>query len=311
MILHFANDGPRASPITNQGLMDLGIDFETNLNYMSLGVVVKKHCPNIIDLIPVIISGNHTYMPVFDKHQVWHKVIHYDFSDTCELTPPQNQIRKKCLRYFKRSLFKGPQRFPIRHKNIKPVDYCAMNEYYLEDIPKIYDVGCFFSLKNPYLGVRRTNLLKALLEWNPPNSMISKNCGFGSLARNSIKFAPSNNQFIEYLQLLNQCKIVFTAYPALWDGDCRTWEAFASKALVFKDISYIQSPHPPVAGIHYIEFDALQPQSIQLAIEQAKYYLRNEKERAEISKKGYLHVKEYHRAANRVMQIIRPPSVFL
>ena len=107
----------------------------------------------------------------------------------------------------------------------------------------------------------------------------------------------------EYFRLLRRSRIVVTCNPSQWEGDFRTWEAFANGALVFVDKMYAPMAHPLIDGEHCIIYEAsdIGLQELRAMI---LYYLKNTKEAEAIAKTGFDFAMKYHRASNRIDEIL-------
>lgn len=299
-ILHIANS-TRCSHIISQGLTQRNIDFDVSNNYVSFGMVLKKRHIGDIQSYDYLICGNTGFVSQIEKNNLWDRTIFYEFRDSCAV----DNIMLKGLAYFKRSVTCGEGRVPIDNKLIFPLNHCALEEFFLDDQDRTYDVGCFFDVNNHRLGYRRKTLIERLLETNPfPNSLIGTSTGHAAPARLALFQPPADNPCLNYIKMLGQTKIVFTAQPGPTDGDWRTWEAFAAGTLVFKDLSFIPTPQMPTDSEHCFTFDASNKVEIDKAVDVAKYYLRNEAERNEIATAGKEHIRKFHMAGNRVDQIL-------
>jgi hypothetical protein len=273
-------------------------DYKSFGNTIMKAGNVKAHLSNA-DVI--MVSDREMYVDEIDKMGLWKKVIFYDYRDSCELVQPM----LKSKQYFKRSLFEGKDRKPIPLDRITPINHCCLNEYYEGyGSPLTYNIGCFFNKQNNNLGFRRRNILDALEKAEIPDSLIGFSTAHANDARTAISLPKLKNPFFEYLTLLHRCKIIFTAQPEPVDGDNRTWECFATRALVFKDLSYIPMQHKPVDGVHCFTYDATNTDSIKDAIEKASYYLKHEEERNRIAMAGHEFIKKYHRPRNRVQEML-------
>lgn len=115
--------GTRPSSMITQGLLAKGVQLAVDQDQFSLGeLIVRKH-DNIQKYMlaaDLIFAVNESYAEFFDNHNLWSKVIHYDFRDTCE---HRTQMTKS-LRYFKRSVVCGRDRSPIPHSDILPLNHC-------------------------------------------------------------------------------------------------------------------------------------------------------------------------------------------
>lgn len=301
MIYHIANCGRGSMSIT-QGLLQLRLPFETSQTYSSLGKVIKKaKIPKDFRKYSLILCGNDSFAKKFDKQKVWNKVSFYEYKDSCQVN---KQMLDKAKWYFKRSVSCGPERTPIT-ESVIPLNHCVMDEYILDEhYDRIFDIGCFFDKDNWRLGNRRKTMLDTLEEANLENSLIGTSTSHAQKARMAVSGNEDTGNFIQFLKMMKQCKIIFTAQPEKVDGDNRTWEAIASGALVFADHSFIPTPNPLVNEEHFVLYDASDKQSVLDAIEKAKWFLDHDQEREKIAKKGYQHAMEYHRCCNRVQFIL-------
>ena len=107
----------------------------------------------------------------------------------------------------------------------------------------------------------------------------------------------------DYFSLLKRSRIVVTCNPNRWEGDHRTWEAFASGALVFVDKIYTPMVHPLIDGKHCIfyEMSEVGLRELRAVI---FYYLNNLTEAEVIAKAGHEFTMKYHRTSNRIDEIL-------
>lgn len=305
MIVHLFNQS-RAGHGIMQGLMDYFCgEVVGNIDFVSLGDLIKPKSDDIFrDLkrSKIIFMGDQDFFhDFFDRENLWNRVIFYDYRDTT------NFIETIPLKvpYFKRSLFKGNDRKPVKFtRKIKPISHFSLKEYFVGEKEKIYDFGCFFDLNNKNIGCRRLNLLSSLLKEKLPNSLVGVSTGFGNNARISITSSSKNNNFLDFISMQSQCKIIFTAQPELVDGDNRTWEALSSGALVFCENPMIHLNNPIIQGKHCFFFNANSMDSIKEAIEKANCYIANREDREIISKSGVEFVKKYHMGFNRIEEML-------
>eukprot|EP00656_Telonema_subtile_P008505 TRINITY_DN13967_c0_g1_i4.p1 TRINITY_DN13967_c0_g1~~TRINITY_DN13967_c0_g1_i4.p1 ORF type:complete len:240 (+),score=52.24 TRINITY_DN13967_c0_g1_i4:106-825(+) len=110
-----------------------------------------------------------------------------------------------------------------------------------------------------------------------------------------------------YFNVLNRAKIIVTCNPSYWEGDFRLWEAMLSGALVFVDnATYLhQIPDPVIHQQHLILYNVTDKPKLT---ELLTYYIQHEDEAAAIARAGYLHVRRYHMAVNRVDMLLRTAS---
>lgn len=305
-IVHLANNKTRCCIGITQGLLKLNEEIYLSHDYRIYGQTLQFADSNIIekmkscDLIFSHDAAGWPYKDIFQEYDLWPKVINYDYSDSFKIHP----ITEYAANNFKRSVTMMPYRIPINVHNVEPINYCALDEYYLPEAPKVYDVGYFF---NPEpierLEIRRGNVLKCLNAHNLPNSLIGCSTGIGYEAMLKISDPIQNNYFHQYLSLMKQCKIVFTANPTRWEGDSRTWEAMASGALVFIDKTY-HKLKPLQDGEHCFIYDASEPSDIHRAIDLAKKMLEDEETRVRIAKNGFDFVRRHHLPINRVKMML-------
>lgn len=304
-VVHLNHDS-RASFGITEGLVAAGADLHCSREFTSLGKTVVPRSPDIAshfaDCHAILVNDTIQFADHFDRHHLWHKVVFYDYRDSTELAPDTDQVAL----YFKRSLSNGPTRTPAAFpRPVVPINHCALDEYYPPaKPPTTYDVGCFFDARNPNLGSRRRATLEALLDADLPNSLVGASTCHGARARAAVTQTPEDNPFVRFRDLQARCRIVFTAQPEHVDGDNRTWEAFASGALVFRDLSHIPTPAPTLDGRHCVVFDALDPDSLRDALGKARYYLAHDDERAAIARNGFQHVLRHHRPLNRARRLL-------
>ena len=107
----------------------------------------------------------------------------------------------------------------------------------------------------------------------------------------------------EDFKLLKRSTIVVTCNPTKWEGDHRTWEAFASGALVFIDKIYTPMVHPLIDGRHCIFYE-MSDSGLELLQRKLLYYLDRPKKARCIAKEGHEFAMKYHRATNRIDEIL-------
>ncbi len=314
-IVHLFDLGSRQHQLFNQGLMATpNILLKTNKPYIQFGAVLNPPSKTIFeDLLncDLIFRCGDLHFTIksfdsfMDENDLWEKTIYYDFKDSPNIEPHRLLY---CKSYCKRSVLIGEERLPIPKTKIPilPIDYAALVEYYLpQPDNRTIDLAYLYTPK-PF-EKRRALVYQLLKGANIPNSIIGNVTKGDGHGRKAIFSPRENNSFIKYLQTINQSKIVFTVFPDNHDGDSRIWEAFASGALVFMNISFIPSAFPLIDKKHCIQFDATNAESVRMAISLAKYYLKNENEekRKKIANEGYHFVKQHHQAKNRIEQIFK------
>jgi hypothetical protein len=306
----------RYPAMISQGLW-FNPDFSVAFNnpFISLG---KTLCPAGKDLNALLRDADFIFRSsdeqfqipaidtILDVHNLWPKVIYYD----CKDSPAIDAHRlKNCAAYIKRSWPIGFDRRPrpMPPAPILPMDFGLLEEFLAVPFPAKKDIAiaCLFE-KKPAIGKRRAMLVEELEKVAPlyPGSVIGAVTSGERAGRRAIFDEPYSNPFLAYMTILKRAKIVFTAFPDNWDGDSRTWEAFASKALVFMDETFIPSAFPFEHGRHCIIYDARDRQSIREAICLARYYLKNEQARERVALAGYAYALKHHTPVARVKRIM-------
>ncbi|MCP4268493.1 MAG: glycosyltransferase [Candidatus Brocadiaceae bacterium] len=314
-IFHLFDQGSRQHQLFNQGLMATpNVLLKTNNPYIQFGTELNPPSKTIFeDLLncDLIFRCGDLHFTIksfdffMDENDLWEKTIYYDFKDSPNIEPHR---LLNCKLYCKRSVLIGEDRLPIPKLKIPilPIDYAALDEYYLPQ-PENRTIDLAYLCTPKPFEKRRMLVYRLLKDANIPNSIIGNVTKGDGHGRKAIFYPRENNSFIKYLQTIHQSKIVFTAFPDNHDGDSRIWEAFASGALVFMDTSFIPTAFPLIDKEHCIQFDATNAESVRMAISQAKYYLKNENEekREKIANAGYHFVKQHHHAKNRIEQIFK------
>lgn len=107
----------------------------------------------------------------------------------------------------------------------------------------------------------------------------------------------------DYFRLLRRSRIIVTCNPGKWEGDHRTWEAFASGALVFVDRMSTPLIHPLIDYSHCIFYD-LSNKGLKSLQEKISYFIKYPDEAEHIAKAGYEFTMKYHKASNRINEIL-------
>ncbi len=313
--VHLFDKGARYPQMISQGLWahpDITVTFSKP--FVSFGKVICDKSANLFnDLLNcdlIFRSGdlfyNHPEIDHFiTENKLWRKVLYYDFKDASTI---DNHRLHSCGAYFKRSWLKGLKRKPIPQTDIPimPLDYCVLDEYLTDNEPQQKDKNVVYLIKpDKKHAMRRYCVYVVLRAARFSDSVIGSITMHGEPGRKAIFESPENNAFIEYLKMLKRAKIVFTAFPDRWDGDSRTWEAFASGGLVFMDTTGIPSPYPLEHMKHCIVFNALSRNSLVHAVELARHYLTHDDERNYLAQKGKDYILKHHRPVNRIDQMLR------
>lgn len=297
-----------------QGLLEHpDVDPAFNADVVSFGRTVAPATPDIeaallgADLI-LRCDDQHFHRPdldaLLDRHDLWGNVVLYDFKDSADI---EHHHLSRCRAYVKRSWLSGPERAELERTSppIMPLDYAMLDEYLVGDpaADRPVDFACCFE-PSPQLGERRGRLLRAVEASGDDVVRVTGVSADGRVARQAIFAEGRENPLLEYLDILAQSKIVFTAFPDFQDGDSRTWEAFGSGALVVMDTTGIPSPNPPVHGQHCVVYDATDPHSVEYALAMARYLLHDDEERRRVAANGQAHVLAHHRWVHRIGQIL-------
>jgi len=212
--------------------------------------------------------------------------------------------RTEYLAYFKRSFVSKRDGRVVdqwgRHHHKKPrffpFQYSIADAYY-DDAPserRPLDVVCTLRVGRGQFQARARALLAAR------RAMLSLNLsGYAGELDSGSRVGVNPN----YFALMRQARAVVTVQPGEWEGDFRTFEAFASGALVFSDDVNPApgTPHPFVDGLHYVRFDENDDLS-----EKLRFYLVERPDvGARVAARGYSHARKYHRAVTRLDWILR------
>ena len=198
----------------------------------------------------------------------------------------------ECHMYFKRSWF-APDWFQDtdkfvyfkRYKKKWPAHYRPFTyavDRLISSAPKTIDLGC-------YVGSEQYNRRHAV-----------EMCG--CIYHNNKLIAQPEPGKEAYFEMLKRTRIIVTCQPDKCSGDIRTWEAFAARALVCVDRLPPLS-HPFVDGKHCIIFEPTKLGFRELK-GKIEYYLQHLDEAEEIATQGHEHAITYHRAVDRVGEMI-------
>ena len=162
-----------------------------------------------------------------------------------------------------------------------------------EELERDIDLGCY--LIKDAGQYNRHNVL-SILEWASSDLKDKLNIQLGPVTK-------SNREGFDntYLKTLKRTKILVTCNPDRWEGDSRTWEAFANGPLVFVDKLYSLHQHPLIDGEHCIFYNPSNPKEL---LDKLNYYLSNESEAKEIAENGHNYTMKYHRSSNRIDDIL-------
>ena len=97
--------------------------------------------------------------------------------------------------------------------------------------------------------------------------------------------------------------MVVNCNPTRWEGDNRTWEAFANGALVFVDKIYAPMANPLIDGKHCIFYE-MSPAGLEELRQKILYFLKETGHADDIARAGHEFTMKYHRASNRIDEIL-------
>ena len=227
------------------------------------------------------------------------KIVFIDYQDQ-----PNAIFGGDCLAYFKRSWVEMVNKEnyttkkPIhRPSNFHPLMMAIMDEFIINgNVKRDVALSCMI---RPHAGhPNRPRVLDFIKKINIQGKKQIGEINRGSMSRFN---APDMR---EYFKMLRRSRIVVTCNPSQWEGDFRTWEAFANGPLVFVDKMYTPMVHPLVNGEHCIFYEA-SDLGLKKLEEQVLYFLKNTTEAEAIAKAGFDFAMKYHRASNRIDEILQ------
>jgi hypothetical protein len=320
--------GPRANTLMAEGLSHFASVSSTHdifvlgniVSTQKIGEQLRQECARA-DYV-FVAPGRFSLLEIVTELGLWSKTAVLDFRDSSELDIP---LLEKCRAYFKRSWPIGPER---RNRDAQagrlfPLNFGAFAAFErlpgtMPDLPlrrRPIDVGFYFApedLSNPeYVNRLRLFSRLRLNDWNCSEIKIGHHTfgpGHGQEGRQAIAAPSVDMRWIDYMRLLTQTKIIFTATPYSFDGDNRTWEALWSGACVFMDHTGIPTPRLPTTGVECFYYDARDEKSIDAAIELAKTLLATgdgQERLARIGAAGRLNVITHHLSRHRAEYVLR------
>lgn len=208
-----------------------------------------------------------------------------------------------CLAYFKRSWVEmvrernyTTKRVVPRPPHFHPLSMAIMDEFIVdEDMERDVAVSC--TIRPHARHPNRPRVLGFMKRMNIPGHKHIGELNEGTMDRFN------DTDMREYFKLLRRSKIVVTCNPSRWEGDHRTWEAFASGALVFVDEMYTPMIHPLVGGKHCIFYD-LSDSGLSRLEHRILYFLENPDQAEAVARAGRDFTMKYHRTSNRIDEIL-------
>jgi len=213
-----------------------------------------------------------------------------------------------CFAYFKRSWVEMvkeenyvTKKIILRDAHLYPITMAIMDEFIInENIERDTVLSCTLRKhihRKKYKHQNRIRVLNLLENMNIQGRKHIGEFNAGTMSRFN---APDMRN---YFRLLKRSRIVVTCNPDKWEGDHRTWEAFANGALVFIDRMWTPLTHPLVDGKHCIFYD-LSDTGLQELRAVILYYLKNTAEAEVIAREGHEFTMKYHRSSNRIDEIL-------
>jgi len=232
--------------------------------------------------------------PQFNRKFPPRKTVFIDYHDK-----PYMVFDVDCLAYFKRSWVEMVKRGNyttkkpvLRPSHFHPLTMAIMDEFITDgDIERDVVFSCTVRphIKHP----NKARLLNFVNKMDIRGRVQIGELNTGHMNRFN---APDMR---EYFRLLRRSRIVVTCNPSRWEGDHRTWEAFANGALVFVDKMYTPFVRPLVDGKHCAFYD-LSDEGLAKLEHRILYFLENPTQAEAIAKTGHEFTMKYHRASNRM-----------
>lgn len=216
----------------------------------------------------------------------------------------------KCFVYFKRSwpVMVQKENYITRElipraPHLYPLAMAIMDEFIIdEELEKDVVLSCTlrksrFIHKKKYKHYNRVRVLDLLYEMD-----IQGKTHIGEFSKGE-KTRFNEPDMKDYFRLLKRSRIIVTCNPDKWEGDHRTWEAFASGALVFVDRMFTPLAHPLEDGKHCIFYEP-SDQGLEELRKRILYFLQETDHADDIAKAGHEFTMKYHRASNRMDEIL-------
>jgi len=253
---------------------------------------------------------------LLNKLNLWNKVVLYDSADLPNFLFEEYQ--NKCLLYLKRSWVES--HLPKNMSNVVPFDFPLFQEY-LDVVPVDFSpwrdmhISCLLG-KEGEDGSPRGQVLSFAKETNfsdvqgdprPIHTTICYTSGevLSSAATSYrdelVPPPPRINWWYVYMHLLRRTQILLTAANGTAVGDHRTWESFASGALVVTDKIPVPNPNNPEPWKHYIPFDLNEPKN---TVKIVRELLVDHTERKRIALAGLEHAIKYHHSDARIAYVM-------
>ena len=222
------------------------------------------------------------HRPDFNKMFPPDKTVFIDYHDKNYMVFDIN-----CKAYFKRSWVEEVNEGSYTTKRVRswpshfhPITLAIMDEFIIDENLE-RDVALSCTIRPHERHPNRPRVLNLIKRMNIPGKTQVGELNQGTMKR----FNDADMK--DYFRLLKRSRIVVTCNPGIWEGDHRTWEAFASGALVFVDRMYIPMAMPLFDEMHCIFYD-LSERGLKRLREQILYYLEHRDEAAIIAHAGHV-----------------------
>jgi len=229
------------------------------------------------------------------------KTVVIDYHDRSHFNCPV-----RCFAYFKRSwvdrIESSDRKYATkkvipRPSHYHPLTMAIMDEFIInKDVERDIVLSCTLRKTQPW-HFNRKRVLELLEKMNIQEKTQIGEFNAGHMRRfNALDMR-------DYFSLLKRSRIVVTCNPNRWEGDHRTWEAFASGALVFVDKIYTPMVHPLIDGKHCIFYE-MSEGGLEELRKKILYFLGENDHADDIARAGHDFTMKYHRTSNRIDEIL-------
>lgn len=224
----------------------------------------------------------------------WYKkLVIIDYADSTEI------FKTPCVYYFKRSVVDKKNNTFIQYdKSIIPISYCIKNaclNFDTESFERDIDIAVFFrqAHENPKSGMSRRSAVASYIK----SHFSDKNIWVGIAGTDGERGRMDISD--HYYQTMLRSKIVVNCNPDNWEGDYRLFEALSCKTMVMSDPMITPVQNPLINEKDLIYYD-----SLEMLGNKIEYYLNHDLERELIAQSGYNNAIKYHKASDRIDEIL-------
>lgn len=233
---------------------------------------------------------NDEFMSTIRKYS--YKTIILDYRDN-----PYQTYDHPCLLYFKRSVVCKMNENLVNYKrDIIPISFSIKlgtehinTNTYKRDI----DISVFFNI-NDHERYRAAMARYVKVNFDNYNIRVGIIGQRGKIGRNTIQR--------EYYDAMLRSKIVVNMFPDNWEGDWRTWETLSCGALLITENIISPTVNPLIHKETVVFYNRHDMESLGKLIQ---YYLNNDTERTNIAKAGTSFARQFHKASDRIHEIIK------